>query len=590
MSRSINQMMLIAITLIASLVLLSGGANIWASRKQAAALEEMKKASALLRNHMNGDMMHDAVRGDTLYMIAATAEPSLDLAEGRKTLAQDSAELRASVATDLGYTGSAEVSAAARAIDGDVKAYLSMAKQIATAAQENPALARHLLPKFFDTFDRLETGMSNVSDAIEQHLATVNKKADAISNLAIAIMAVTTLLTLTLALMIGYLCRRYIVRPMNALIGAVRHMAGGRLDTDIPTARHGAELIELGNATAAFRDQLLASEHEKQRQTEEIVASVGTGLDALSKGDLTARIDAELTGPFAKLKQDFNQALESLNTALGSVTTTAQGVNTSASEIRQASNDLARRTEIQAGSLQQTTTAMQAITGSVRETADHASDVNKAVSDARAEAISSGEIVERAIEAMAGIERASSEISQIVTMIDGIAFQTNLLALNAGVEAARAGDAGKGFAVVANEVRALAQRSADAANEVKSRIATSTTHVASGVALVTDTGGALKRIIEQISGISDRVDTIANAAQEQAAGLAQVNAAVADMDNMTQQNAAMVEEASAAARSLAGEADSLLSDVGRFSLRTGMAGSAGTPYAAHPRPRIVSAR
>jgi methyl-accepting chemotaxis protein len=202
----------------------------------------------------------------------------------------------------------------------------------------------------------------------------------------------------------------------------------------------------------------------------------------------------------------------------------------------------------------------------VRNSAEGAGRANVAVGEARIEAQRSGEVLRRAIEAMAGIERSSAEISDIITVIDGIAFQTNLLALNAGVEAARAGDAGRGFAVVASEVRALAQRSADAAKDVKSRITASSQHVDAGVKLVSETDHALNSIITRIANISTLVSGIALSAEQQASSIQQLNTAVAEMDGVTQQNAAMVEEATAAARSLAAEADALAERVARFTI------------------------
>ena len=209
---------------------------------------------------------------------------------------------------------------------------------------------------------------------------------------------------------------------------------------------------------------------------------------------------------------------------------------------------------------------MQQITTTVRQTADGASQANRIVGEARNEAEESGEIVRRAVEAMSGIERASTEISEIISVIDGISFQTNLLALNAGVEAARAGEAGKGFAVVASEVRALAQRSAEAAKDVKTRIMASSDQVAAGVELVNETGEALQRIIGRIGEISDLVSRIAASAGQQSIGLQQVNTAMSEMDSVTQRNAAMVEQATAAARSLAQEAEVLAREVARFQL------------------------
>jgi methyl-accepting chemotaxis protein len=260
--------------------------------------------------------------------------------------------------------------------------------------------------------------------------------------------------------------------------------------------------------------------------------------------------------------------MAAVSSTIGAVTTAANGISSGAADIRQASDDLSQRTEQQAASLEETAAAMDEITATVRETAAGARRANDAVVDARTEAESSGDVVRRAVDAMGGIERASSEISEIISVIDGIAFQTNLLALNAGVEAARAGDAGKGFAVVASEVRALAQRSADAAKDVKTKILASSEQVEAGVMLVSETGKALQRIITRIGEISTLVSTIAQSAEHQATGLQQVNTAVSEMDGVTQQNAAMVEEATAAARSLAEEADRLTSEVARFRTAT----------------------
>jgi len=251
------------------------------------------------------------------------------------------------------------------------------------------------------------------------------------------------------------------------------------------------------------------------------------------------------------------------------VTEATSGINSGATDIRQASDDLSQRTEQQAASLEETAAAMDEITSTVRQTAAGAVRANSVVEEARIEAEQSGQVVRRAVDAMSGIERSSNEISEIISVIDGIAFQTNLLALNAGVEAARAGDAGRGFAVVASEVRALAQRSAEAAKDVKTRITASSEQVDAGVELVSETGKALDRIITRIGEISALVSQIASAAEQQATGLQQVNTAVSEMDGVTQQNAAMVEEATAAARSLSAEADELARQVARFKMSAG---------------------
>ena len=359
---------------------------------------------------------------------------------------------------------------------------------------------------------------------------------------------------------------RSVASPIGTMTSALDRLAHGDMNASVPDDDRRDEVGKLATAMKALRDQLAAAERAKQEQANLIVGSIGDGLDKLAHGDLTARVDVELTGVFAKLKTDFNNAMEELSRTLGAVSQSTGGVHTGAGEISQASNDLSRRTEQQAARLEETAAAMDEITATVRASAESAARANKAAAQARSEAEQSGTVVNRAMQAMSGIERSSAEISEIISVIDGIAFQTNLLALNAGVEAARAGDAGKGFAVVASEVRALAQRSAEAARDVKARITASSEQVEAGVSLVGETGAALNRIIGAVAEVDGLVAEITAAAEQQAAGLQQVNTAVAEMDGVTQQNAAMVEEATAAARSLAAEADQLAEYIGRFKL------------------------
>ena len=375
---------------------------------------------------------------------------------------------------------------------------------------------------------------------------------------AVAVLAIATILLLSLI--------RGIARPLTSMTGTMQRLAGGDLSAPVAVDDRRDEVGALAGSLMKFRDQLVAAERAKAEQTALICDSIGTGLDALAQGDLTARIHAELTGPFAKLKTDFNEAMDSVASTLGAVADSTRGITNGASDIRQASDDLSRRTEQQAASLEETAAAMHEITTTVRETATNAKRANHVVTDARDDANRSGNTVRDAVDAMHAIERSAAEISDIIAVIDGIAFQTNLLALNAGVEAARAGDAGKGFAVVASEVRALAQRSADAAKDVKTKITASTGQVESGVKLVVEAGEALNRITGRIGEISSLVSDIAAAADQQAIGLQQVNTAVSEMDGVTQQNAAMVEEATAAARSLADETEVMAREVGRFRL------------------------
>ena len=307
-----------------------------------------------------------------------------------------------------------------------------------------------------------------------------------------------------------------------------------------------AVLLDMDFAISVYMDAAeearLKGEAEAQAKERALVAnSIGAGLSKLAAKDLTYRMTNDMPEAYRKLQTDFNAALEQLEKAVQGVKGSTQGISSGTQEISTAADDLSRRTEQQASSLEETAAALDEITATVRKTAEGAAQARGVVSTAKADAERSGEVVRKAVEAMGGIEKSSQQISQIIGVIDEIAFQTNLLALNAGVEAARAGDAGRGFAVVASEVRALAQRSAEAAKEIKGLISASTAQVGQGVSLVDETGKALERIVAQVSEITTAVTDIAASAQEQATGLQQVNTAVNQMDQVTQQNAAMAE-------------------------------------------------
>jgi len=294
------------------------------------------------------------------------------------------------------------------------------------------------------------------------------------------------------------------------------------------------------------------------------VDEIAGGLERLADNDLTYRIARVADPAFEKVRTDFNAAMTTLQETMTAVSASTTSVGAGADEIASASDDLSRRTEQQAASLEETAAALDQITATVKRSAAGAKQASGAASSARAEARRSGEVVGEAVAAMGEIEASSTQISQIIGVIDEIAFQTNLLALNAGVEAARAGEAGRGFAVVASEVRALAQRSADAAKEIKTLIATSSAQVERGVKLVGETGQTLLGIAEKVAEIDGLISEIALSSQEQATGLNEVNTAVNQMDQVTQQNAAMVEEATAAASSLRSEARELVRLVSRF--------------------------
>jgi PAS domain S-box len=341
-----------------------------------------------------------------------------------------------------------------------------------------------------------------------------------------------------------------------------RRAAGGR---DVWVLSNYTSVYDLSGKLTKIVNWMtdLTAAHEEQEKVVEVMAEA---LEKLAAGDLTVRIDNTLEGEYDALRRDFNGAAEQLENTVHGVTENAFEITAGASEISTAADELSRRTEQQAASLEETAAALEEITVTVKKTAANARDAHANVKDAKVAAEDGGRVVETAIGAMDSILHSSQKITDIIGVIDEIAFQTNLLALNAGVEAARAGEAGRGFAVVASEVRALAQRSGDAAKEIKALINTSGDHVASGVKLVGETGESLKRIVDQVSRINSLVSEIALAAEQQSSGIEQVNAAVGQMDQVTQQNAAMVEESTAASHQLAGKAQSLNQIVSVFQL------------------------
>lgn len=357
---------------------------------------------------------------------------------------------------------------------------------------------------------------------------------------------------------------RLICDPYVATVVRMEGLAAGDLDSLVDYTAYQDCVGRLTRAMATFRQQ--AVDLQNTSKVEAAVAAMAEGLQRLAANDLTARIAHDVPAEYAVLRDNFNQAAEALEQALGSVSAAAADILNGSAEIRAASDDLSSRTEQQAAALEESTASIAEVTGTVQRNASAAQSAAQAVRDVQVEAREGGGVVGKAVAAMTAIQSSSDEIAQIVSVIDGIAFQTNLLALNAGVEAARAGESGKGFAVVANEVRALAQRSAEASTQIRRLINASTQQVTDGVSLVGATGEALSAIVQQIDHIAGAVGEIADSAVKQSTALEHVSSVAGEMDRMTQQNAAMVEQSNAAARQLADQSTQLSQLVSAFHL------------------------
>ena len=430
-------------------------------------------------------------------------------------------------------------------------------------------------------------------------------------------------LTLAVVLVVSTLCVvavRSIGGSIRGIAGRMQALAEGDVENPIPLRDRGDEIGEMARSVEVFRESALRNLHleaENARQREaaererevmqaeaeaaaeqrlnQATGSLAASLRRLAAGDLMCDIEEQFAERFEPLRNDFNTSMRQLRSAMADAARSATVVGGGSSEISQASENLARRTEQQAAALEQTAASLDQVTANVTATSRRTAEARDLVRSTREKAEQSSAVVRNAVEAMERIDQSARQITQIIGVIDEIAFQTSLLALNAGVEAARAGDAGRGFAVVAQEVRALAQRSAEAAKEIKGLISNSERTVGEGVQLVTDAGGSISAIEELMQSIDAHMDAIAGAASDQSGSLAEINTAMNDMDKSTQQNAAMVQEVSASGDELRLESARLAEMLGRF--RTGgntgelrQVGQAMRAPSSRPMQRAASTR
>ena len=441
------------------------------------------------------------------------------------------------------------------------------------------------------TMEQLIAKASAMVDALAQNRAAESRVSLIWHAGGAGVVTLAVLLLCALAIRgIGDLVRRIASRMAS--------LAEGDAETEVPLVARRDVIGEMARAVEVFRQAALRNREleaaatadraraerdragmqaRAEKEAEERLAhatdALANGLERLAAGDLACAIEETLAPQYERLREDFNASLKKLREAMTAVGRSVEAVRNGSGEISSAAGDLAQRTEQQATFLEETSATLQQIATNVAATSQRASEARGAARDTRGHAESADQVVRSAVEAMGRIEQSSKQITQIVGMIDNIAFQTNLLALNAGVEAARAGEAGRGFAVVAQEVRELALRSAKAAKEVETLIGASATAVGDGVKLVNETGEALKAIAQLVQLVDDHVDAIAVAAREQSTGLGEMTKSVNHLDQMTQKNAAMVEEMNAAGAGLASESQGLSALLARFRLSADAAGA-----------------
>ncbi|HEY0681842.1 MAG TPA: methyl-accepting chemotaxis protein [Steroidobacter sp.] len=471
-------------------------------------LADVVLTSRTLRNHIEGDMMHDALRADVLA--ALLAESPADYDKAKDSLHEHVQHFR-EVLDQNDRLATGETKAALAAVRPALQAYIANAESIFEAAATDQARARSLMPTFMTSFEDLEEQMSNVSDRIQS--TTQSAENDAARMLARSKMM--TLVLLFVAVLVALAASTTIVRAITAgitrLSAAIGRIARGELGREINIERRD----ELG--------ALLETLQGMDRKLSDIVVTVHGATDR---------------------------------------------VGATARQLADGNDDLSQRTQEQAAALEETAASMEQMTATVKQNADNAREANRLALSARGQADKGGMVVTRAVTAMNEINASSRKIAEIISVIDEIAFQTNLLALNAAVEAARAGEQGKGFAVVASEVRNLAQRSAGASREIRGLIGESVEKVTAGCSLVDESGRTITEIMESVKKVAEIVAEISAATEEQSAGIDQVNRAMGQIDEVTQRNAALVEEAAAAANSMSDQTRHLLAAVGFFSVES----------------------
>ncbi|WP_420104263.1 methyl-accepting chemotaxis protein [Bosea sp. (in: a-proteobacteria)] len=598
-------------------------------------IDSLSASASAIRNHTIGDMLHDGLRAD-VYAALLRSEDKQDAAETVAQVEDHAKEFRERIVATKTIVASDEARARLAALDRPLDDYISQAQRIVGLAFRDRNAARAEMTVFDMRFKDLEVSMKQAGDALEAEAQEAQESAGSARRLA-TIAAITSLLA-ALALYAGFflIVLRSVVKPISGIVASMNALTAGAETVAIPHRERPDEIGDMARAIAQFQGTLseravadrhramsdLAASEAHRSATEQTTREIAGVVEAAARGDFSRRVTArpqaadlaelveginrinsvideattkyaEVVGAIAagdltrkaetgysgrlgELSAAINAMVERLSQTVTAIKDTTDEVTLSAGEIKLGAANLSQRTEDQASSLEQTAATAEELAASVKAAAQSSRQAVILAEEAISNARNGGAVVTDAIAAMERIEQASRKITDIISVIDNIAFQTNLLALNAAVEAARAGDAGKGFAVVASEVRTLAQQSADAARDISGLIEASTIEVADGVTLVRRAGTVLGEIVESSQRVATTVAEISTASGEQANGIDEMSQTVAHMDGMTQQNAALAEQSAAAALILVERIDNLRSFVASF--RTAQDGrGAGAP-------------
>lgn len=535
-------------------------------------LELQIVATQALHFEMMADMMHEGVEADVIRAILIGPNGSPDDKEALKTkLSADIKTFRASIKGLQGLVLPDRVAVALREMMPRMDDYLTTGENTALTALSDEAGGHAALPDFMAKFDALEVQMGLLGNLITKLGEETSLGAVGIDVLLQYVLLGTAAVAMSIVICSAWAVTRSVTRPIERLRTALRAIAQGELGIRIGAITRDDDIGAIARDIDAVSARVKVAMDEQAAQKaegEHVIKTLGEGLRNLSDGNLSLRIDQVFAPEYEPLRKNFNETVGNLSRLIAQVLEASESIQARSFEISRAAEDLSARTETQAATLEETAAALEEMTASVNMAADNAKEVEVVVTKARRDVEESGRVVQGAVTAMNEIESSSNQISQIIGVIDDIAFQTNLLALNAGVEAARAGDAGRGFAVVAAEVRALAQRSSLAAKEIKVLISASSQNVHSGVQQVDSAGRALSTVVDQVAQISRLVSTIASGSIEQAQGLNEINIGVAQLDQVTQQNAAMVEKSGAATQALNQEVVDMTALVSRFTVLT----------------------